>query len=73
LKNAPEWLASAKTREEILDAYADLTQEDILAVMAFAAHMANAGSEVTDNSARPGPAQGRFFSPFVHSRRLTLI
>jgi uncharacterized protein (DUF433 family) len=40
VENVLEWLAGGMTIEEILDDYEDLTREDILAALAFAAHMA---------------------------------
>jgi uncharacterized protein (DUF433 family) len=40
VENVLEWLASGMTIEEILDDYEDLTREDILAALAFAAQMA---------------------------------
>ena len=40
VENVLEWLAGGMTIDEILDDYEDLTREDILAALAFAAQMA---------------------------------
>jgi uncharacterized protein (DUF433 family) len=40
VENVLEWLASGMSIEEILDDYEDLTREDILAALAFAAQLA---------------------------------
>jgi uncharacterized protein (DUF433 family) len=40
VENVLEWLAGGMAIEEILDDYEDLTREDILAALAFAAQMA---------------------------------
>jgi len=41
VENVLEWLAGGMTIEEILDDYEDLTREDILAALAFAARIAH--------------------------------
>lgn len=41
VENVLEWLASGMTVDEILADYEDLTREDILAALAFAARMAH--------------------------------
>lgn len=41
VENVLEWLASGMTIDEILADYEDLTREDILAALAFAARMAH--------------------------------
>jgi uncharacterized protein (DUF433 family) len=41
VENVLEWLAGGMTIEEILDDYDDLTREDILAALAFAARIAH--------------------------------
>ncbi len=42
VENVLEWLAGGMTIEDILADYEDLTREDILAALAFAARMAHA-------------------------------
>jgi len=41
VENVLEWLAGGMTIEDILEDYEDLTREDILAALAFAARMAH--------------------------------
>lgn len=41
VENVLEWLAGGMTIDEILADYEDLTREDILAALAFAARMAH--------------------------------
>lgn len=41
VENVLEWLAGGMTIEDILADYEDLTREDILAALAFAARMAH--------------------------------
>lgn len=41
VENVLEWLAGGMTIDEILADYQDLTREDILAALAFAARMAH--------------------------------
>ena len=41
VENVLEWLAGGMTIEEILNDYEDLTREDILAALAFAARIAH--------------------------------
>jgi len=60
VENVLEWLAGGMTIEQILADYEDLTREDILAVLAFAAKIAQtkridpfAGREGVPLSTRP--------------------
>ena len=41
VENVLEWLAGGMTIEEVLSDYEDLTREDILAALAFAARIAH--------------------------------